>query len=216
MKKIVLAGLTVLSLSTPAAFAQQGYYPCQGYGCGMMMGPGMMGPGMMGPGMMGPGMMGPGMMGPGMMGPGMMGGYGMGPGMMGGYGMGPGMMGGMMGPGMMGGYGYGESYAGIPGLTKEQAEKIDKIRDDLAKKEAPLMQQMFEENRKLQDMYSSGADPSALDQAYRKTTDLQRQVFNARADAQKRMNAVLTKEQRERIQRMQRGYGYGHDMWDWD
>ena len=206
MKKIVLAGLTVLSLSTPAAFAQQGYYPCQGYGCGMMMGPGMMGPGMMGPGMMGPGMMGPGMMG----------GYGMGPGMMGGYGMGPGMMGGMMGPGMMGGYGYGESYAGIPGLTKEQAEKIDKIRDDLAKKEAPLMQQMFEENRKLQDMYSSGADPSALDQAYRKTTDLQRQVFNARADAQKRMNAVLTKEQRERIQRMQRGYGYGHDMWDWD
>jgi len=64
MKKIVLAGLTVLSLTAPAAFAQQALYPCQGYGCGMMMGPGMMG------------------------------GYGMGPGMMGGYGMGPGMMGG--------------------------------------------------------------------------------------------------------------------------
>jgi hypothetical protein len=41
MKKIVLAGLTVLSLTAPAAFAQQGYYPCHGYGCGMMMGPGM-------------------------------------------------------------------------------------------------------------------------------------------------------------------------------
>ena len=197
MKKIVLAGLTVLSLTAPAAFAQQALYPCQGYGCGMMMGPGMMG---------GYGM-----------GPGMMGGYGMGPGMMGGYGMGPGMMGGYgMGPGMMGGYGYGGPYSGGPDLTKEQAEKIDKIRDDLAKKEAPLMQQIFEERRKLQDMYSSGADPAALDQAYRKTTDLERQVFNARADAQKRMNAVLTKEQRERIQRMQRGYGYGHDMWDWD
>ena len=192
MKKIVLAGLTVLSLTAPAAFAQQALYPCQGYGCGMMMGPGMMGGYGMGPGMMG---------GYGM-GPGMMGGYGMGPGMMGGYGMGPGMMGGYgMGPGMMGGYGYGGPYSGGPDLTKEQAEKIDKIRDDLAKKEAPLMQQIFEERRKLQDMYSSGADPAALDQAYRKTTDLERQVFNARADAQKRMNAVLTKQQRERMQR---------------
>ncbi|WP_287850387.1 hypothetical protein [Acidiphilium sp.] len=28
MKKIVLAGLAVLSLTAPAAFAQQGYYPC--------------------------------------------------------------------------------------------------------------------------------------------------------------------------------------------
>ncbi len=178
MKKIVLAGLTVLSLTAPAAFAQQGYYPCQGYGCGMMMGPGMMGPGM------------------GMMGPGMMGGYG-------------------MGPGMMGGYGYGGTYSGIPDLTKEQAEKIDKIRDDLAKKEAPLMRRIFEERRKLQDMYSSGVDPSALDQAYRKTTDLERQVFNARADAQKRMNAVLTKDQRQNMQRMWRGYdrGYGQGMW---
>lgn len=77
----------------------------QGWGPGMMGGPGMMmgqgyGPGMMGCGMMGcgygagmmygpgygmgPGMMGPGMMGPGMMGPGMMGsGLGKGPGMMG-------------------------------------------------------------------------------------------------------------------------------------
>jgi Spy/CpxP family protein refolding chaperone len=195
MKKIVLAGLTVLSLTAPAAFAQKGYYPCQGYGCGMMMGPGMMGPGMMG-------------------------GYGMGPGMMGGYGMGPGMMGGYgMGPGMMGGYGYGGPYSGGPDLTKEQAEKIDRIRDDLAKKEAPLMRQLFEEKRKLQDMYSSGADPTALDQAYRKTTDIERQVFDARADAQKRMNAVLTKEQRERMQRMQRGYnrGYAPGMWrDYD
>ena len=192
MKKIVLAGLTVLSLTAPAAFAQQGYYPCQGYGCGMMMGPGMMGPGMMG-----------------------------------GYGMGPGMM----GPGMMRGYGYGGTYSGVPDLTKEQAEKIDRIRDDLAKKEAPLTRQLFEEKQKLQDMYSSGADPSALDQAYRKTTDLERQVFNARADAQKRMNAVLTKDQRQNMQRMQRGYdrgyggmwrGYDDDMmmgpgmWDWD
>ena len=154
MKRIVLAGLTVLSLTASAAFAQQGYYPCQGYGCGMMMGPGMMG------------------------------GYGM---------MGPGM--GMMGPGMMGGY------TGIPDLTKEQADKIDRIRDDLAKKETPLTQQLFEERRKLQDMYASGADPATLDQAYKKTADLERQVFNARADAQKRMNAVLTKQQRERMQR---------------
>lgn len=169
MKKIVLAGLAALSLTAPAAFAQQGYYPGGGYGCGMM-------------------------------GPGMMGGYG--------------MCSGMMGPGMMGGYGYG--YGGPPSgidLTQEQRDKIDRINDDLAKKETPLTEQIYQERRKLQEMYYSGADPATLDQAYRKTTDLERQVFDARADAQKRMDAVLTKEQRDRMQRMRRGYGY--DMWDW-
>ncbi len=184
MKKIVLTGLTALSLMAPAAFAQQGYYRGGGYDCGMTGGYGMMGPGMMGS---------------------MMGGYG-------------------MGPGMMGGYGYGGPSSGID-LTKEQRDKIDRIRDDLAQKEAPLTDQIYQERRKLQEMYYSGADPSALDQAYRKTADLERQVFDARADAQKRMDAILTKEQRDRMQRMRRGYdrGYygpgmrrGYDMWDWD
>ncbi|MDA8383835.1 MAG: Spy/CpxP family protein refolding chaperone [Betaproteobacteria bacterium] len=194
MKKTLLAGLTVLSLTASAAFAQQGYYPpCWGYDCGMM-GPGMMG----GYGMMGPGMVGGyGMMGPGMMGPGMMEGYG-------GYGPGYGM-----GPGMMGGYGSGGPYAGL-NLTKEQQEKIGKIRDDLARKEAPLMQQIAEERNKLQQMYYSGADPAALDQEYKKMMDLQRQAFDARTDAQKRMSVVLTKEQRESMRRMWRGGGQGY------
>lgn len=182
MKKTVLAGLTVLSLTASAAFAQQGYYPpCWGYDCGMM------------------------------------GGYG-------GYGPGYGM-----GPGMMGGYGSGGPYAGL-NLTKEQQEKIGRIGDDLARKEAPLMQQIAEERNKLQQMYYSGADPAALDQEYKKMMDLQRQAFDARTDAQKRMSDVLTKEQRESMRRMWRGggqgygpgmwreydRGYGPGMWDWD
>jgi Spy/CpxP family protein refolding chaperone len=137
-------------------------------------------------------------------GPGMMGGYGMGPGMMGGYGMGPGMMGGYgMGPGMMGGYGRGA--AGL-GLTPDQVSKIGKIRGDMFKAIEPLAQQMFQEHSKMQAAYFAGnADPEKLKQAYAKMSELQKQMFDAHINAQKQMDSVLTKEQRQQ----QRAWGPG-------
>jgi len=123
-------------------------------------------------------------------------GYGMGPGMMGGYGpgygrgygpgygMGPGMMGGYgMGPGMMGGYGPG--YGMGPGmmggcggygynalnLTDAQRDKIAKIQQETQRSQWEVMSKM------------------------RETMVLGWQ------DAQKKIDAVLTKEQREQLKR---------------
>lgn len=118
-------------------------------------------------------------MGPGMMGgygPGYGPGYGMGPGMMGGYGMGPGMMRGYgmgygMGPGMMGGCG-GYGYGyGALNLTDAQREKIRKIQEDTTRSQWEIMSKMHE----------------AVSQGWQ--------------DAQKKIDAVLTKEQREQLKR---------------
>jgi Spy/CpxP family protein refolding chaperone len=125
-------------------------------------------------------------------------GYGMGPGMMGGYGpgygMGPGMMGGYgpgygMGPWMMGGYGGGYGYGMGPGmmggyggygynplnLSDAQRTKIQKIQEDAARSQWEIMNKMHE----------------AISQGWQ--------------DAQKKIDAVLTKEQRDRLQRGWRG-----------
>ena len=130
-------------------------------------------------------------------GPGMMGGPGYGRGYGPGYGMGPGMMGGYgpgygMGPGMMGGYGPGYGYGMGPGmmwgnggcggygysalnLSDAQRTKIEKIQEDAARSQWEVMNKMHE----------------AISQSWQ--------------DAQKKIDAVLTKEQRERLQRGWRG-----------
>lgn len=182
---IVLAGAAPsLWAAQPKTSPQaQGGYGGWGYG----MGPGMMGS--YGGGYGGYGM-----------GPGMMGGYGygMGPGMMGGYGMGPGMMGGYgygMGPGMMGGY-WG---SGID-LTEEQQAKINKIQDETRKTHWALMSAMMDQQAKLRDLYAAPKrDQAAIDQAYKAFGNLQQQMYNTSVDAQKRIEAVLTPEQQEKL-----------------
>lgn len=145
------------------------------------------------------------------MGPGMWGGYGMGPGMMGGYGMGPGMMGGYgMGPGMMGGYGMGPGWGGygphgLPDLTADQRAKISKIQDETRRRHWELMGQMMDEQARLRDLYDAPKqDSAAVTKAYAKISDLQRQMYESSADAQKRIEAVLTKEQKEKSWRFWR------------
>ncbi|MGA7983949.1 MAG: hypothetical protein WCA01_02090 [Burkholderiales bacterium] len=122
------------------------------------------------------------------MGPGMMGGYGpgygYGPGMMRGYGpgygMGPGMMGGYgpgygMGPAMTGGCG-GDGYGyNALALTDAQREKIRKIQEEATRSQWEIMSKMHE----------------AVSQGWE--------------GAQKKIDAVLTKEQREQLNRGWRG-----------
>jgi Spy/CpxP family protein refolding chaperone len=108
--------------------------------------------------------------------PPMMRGYG--PGF--GYGMGPGMMRGYgpgygpgygMGPGMMGGCG-GYGYGyNALNLTDAQREKIQKIQDEAARSQWEIMNKMHE----------------AMSQGWQ--------------EAQKKIDAVLTKEQREQLNR---------------
>ena len=138
---------------------------------------------------MGPGMMGgygPGYYGRGYYGRGYGPGYGMGPGMMRGYGpgygMGPGMMrgyGGMgygMGPGMMMGGCGGYGYGyNALDLTDAQREKIRKIEEDTARAQWEIMSKMHE----------------AMAQGWQ--------------EAHKKIDAVLTKEQREQLKRGWRG-----------
>jgi len=146
-------------------------------------------------------------------GPGMMGGYGAGHGMMGGYGgqgaygMGPGMMGGYggqgvygMGPGMMGG--YGDFGLGALGLSDEQREKIDKIRESQFSSRWALMGKMHEQQFKFSELLHSGkADDAAIGKAFKDLEALRQQLQVSRLDAQKQVDAVLTKSQREQLQR---------------
>lgn len=146
-------------------------------------------------------------------GPGMMygygGGYPMGPGMMygygGGYPMGPGMMYGYgrgyygMGPGMMWGYGpgYGVGYGPGLDLSDGQRSKIADIQQNLHGKQFALM-------GKMQQIYARGFDPedtAAAQKAYKEIAALRQQMFNNALAAHKQVDAVLTKEQREQLQR---------------
>lgn len=127
------------------------------------------------------------------MGPGMMGGYGqghgMGPGMMGGYGQGHGM-----GPGMMGGYGTGPDL----NLTIDQRGKIAKIQGDVRHKHWALMGKMQDEQAQMYEQYNSDSrDDAAVSKSYRNMSELRQQMFDLSLSAQKQIDGVLTKEQRE-------------------
>lgn len=125
-----------------------------------------------------------------------------------GYGQGMGMMGpgyGMMGPGAYGpGMGMGPGTMGGPGLPSnlgaEQRAKISEIQRELRKRQWPLMQEMHEL------MWNEAEQGGALDeQAQRRDFErhaaLQKQMFESMLDARKRMEAVLTPQQREELRR---------------
>ncbi|MBL0143211.1 MAG: Spy/CpxP family protein refolding chaperone [Betaproteobacteria bacterium] len=164
------------------------------------MGPGMMG----GPGMSGgPGMgqgMGQGMVG----GPGRMGGQGMGPGMTGGRGgceMGPGMTHGKgMGAGMMG----GPVMAGVEALnlTDEQRGKVTEIRREVQRKNHALMGSMHELKWQAEDAAKTAEfDEAAARKRFDAMAAIHKQMFETRLDARKRIDSVLTKEQREQLRK---------------
>ena len=132
-------------------------------------------------------------------GAGMMGGYG------GGYGMGPGMMGGSgggrgMGPGMMGGWDI-EAYAGLK-LSPEQKKQIATIQQDNRKAMWQLMGTMHEQDYHMHDLFGPGAvDEAAARKGFEQMQATQKAMFDLRLDAQKKINAVLTNEQREQLRR---------------
>ncbi len=126
-------------------------------------------------------------------------GYGMGPkGMMGGMGM----MGGKCPMGMMGGMG---PFSKLD-LKDQQRSKIGKISDALRKKNLNLMGKMMDEMSKLRDLYAvDKRDPKKIGAIYGKFFELKRQMIEATIDARNRQEAVLTKEQREKMRRSRSG-----------
>jgi Spy/CpxP family protein refolding chaperone len=202
--KRTLIGAAAAAILATAAWAQVGPGMMGDYGPGDYgYGPGY---GMMGG--YGPGYgMGPGMMygygrGGGYgygMGPGMMGGYGPGGGY--GYGMGPGMMGyGYgMGPGMM--WGYGPGYYSL-NLSDEQRRKIADIQQEQWKKQWALMSAMHELRFKQFEAEESGKSGDADERkTYQAFADLRKQMFENSLETRKRVDAVLTKEQRDQLRR---------------
>lgn len=153
------------------------------------------------------------------MGPGYGGGYGMGPGYGGGYGggygpgngMGPGMMDGYgpgwgMGPGMMGGYGPGRG-AGAWGrgglaqldLSADQRKKIGEIEGETARAMWALMGTMHEQRYRM-----NGAEPldeDAARKAFDAMTEARKAMFELQLQARKRIDAVLTPEQRDQLRK---------------
>ena len=123
-------------------------------------------------------------------------GYGMGPGMMGGYGPGSGM-----GPGMMGGYGPGYGY-GLD-LDDKQRAKIDEIQQEFAQKHWGLMTAMHSPGGPMDQMFSG--DEKSARQAYEAMAAARQQMFEASLEMRKRVEAVLTPEQRKQLQRGYRG-----------
>jgi Spy/CpxP family protein refolding chaperone/mono/diheme cytochrome c family protein len=159
----------------------------------------------------------------------------------GGYGMGPGMMGGMGGMGMMddsdmpmmgndmgcgmygmrgGGYGMGMMGAGAFGaldLTADQRTKINKIQDELRKQHWALMGKMMDEQAKLRDLYDEEKpDAKKIGAVSDSMHGLRKQMIESRIDAYNRMREILTKEQREQLDKWRRkgwgmmGPGYSH------
>jgi len=57
----------------------------------------------------------------------------------------------------------------------------------------------MDEQARLRDLYGAPTrDAGALDNGYKKVNELQRQIYDSSEDAYKRMEAILTKEQREK------------------
>lgn len=128
-------------------------------------------------------------------GPGMMGG---GPGMM--MGGGPGMMmgGGGMGPGMMWGN-LDQAYAGLD-LSADQRRKIADIEEQASKSMWQLMGTMHDQGYRMGHMMDvSPVDDADAHKAYDAMVATHKAMFELQLDARKRMDAVLTPQQREQL-----------------
>jgi Spy/CpxP family protein refolding chaperone len=136
------------------------------------------------------------------------GGRGMGPGMMRGegpgpayghrgYGMQPDMMPGhgMGGAMMMGGYGLA-----LPDLTNEQRTQIAEIQKEFGRKQWALMGQMHEQRWQSGDALRGGQlDEQAARKAYDTMAAVRKQMFENSLEARKRINSLLTPQQREKL-----------------
>jgi Spy/CpxP family protein refolding chaperone len=126
-------------------------------------------------------------------------GYGMSPGMMYGYGHGYGM-----GPEMM--YGYGPAYQ-LLDLSEEQAAKVEKIVADARQMQWSLANESIAASAKLNELLGTEKpDQKAVASAYRALSDLRLKRLELGLDTRAKVDAVLTKEQREQLQSWRGGW----------
>jgi Spy/CpxP family protein refolding chaperone len=127
---------------------------------------------------------------------------------------GPGMYGGMMGggammggPGMMGGQGAGnfdchDGYAAL-NLTSEQRAKIADIQRELWRKRQEIMSRGHQRGAYMRDPLAlASLDEAAARKSFDAMSAAMKQMFDASLDAGKRINAVLTDEQRSQLKQI--------------
>lgn len=120
------------------------------------------------------------------------------------FGMGPGMMGGYGGEGMGPGPMYGGTDAPLAGLalTQEQRKKITDLRAEASQAMWELMGTMHRQGHRMRGMYGPGAyDEAAARKAYQAMSEAQQAMFEMRLDLRKKIEAVLTEEQRENLRK---------------
>ena len=107
----------------------------------------------------------------------------------------------MGGPGMMGGYGMMGGAYGIE-LSKDQRKSLYAIQDETRKAHFSMMAAMMDEQAKLRDLYlADKPDKDAIATAYGRIGEIQQSMYKSMIDAQQKMDALLTDEQRERLRR---------------
>lgn len=119
---------------------------------------------------------------------------------------GPGMQG---GPGMMGGPGAGfggdchsGGYAALK-LTDEQRAKIADIRRDLWRKRQEIMSRGHQQGFFMRDPLAlARLDEATARKSFDAMSAAMKQMFEASLDAGKRINAVLTDEQRNQLKQI--------------
>ncbi len=118
----------------------------------------------------------------------------MGPGMMGGPG--PGGQG--MGPGMMWRH-DGAGYRGLD-LSAEQRRQIEQIQEETAKARWALMGTMHQQDFHMHNRFGSGAfDEAEARKAFQAMQEAHKSMFELNLRARKRIDALLTKEQRDKL-----------------
>ena len=119
--------------------------------------------------------------------------HGMGGGMMHGDGMGSGMMGGQ---GMMG---HHSGYSGLK-LSSEQRAKLDDIQRNLQQKQREVMSRMHKQPFHMHDPLAlASVDEETARKSFDAMAAAMKEMFEASLDAGKRINAVLTDEQRSQL-----------------
>jgi len=99
---------------------------------------------------------------------------------------------------MMGGGGYGPGFAAL-NLTDDQRKKIDAIQEEVWSKQGALMGRMHAQSYRMHDF--GKADDAAARKAFDEMAAAHKQMFETRLEARKRIDAVLTPEQRKQLGR---------------
>ena len=130
------------------------------------------------------------------------------PGMMGSSGSAHGMVSGMMGSGgddrmgagMMCGY-SSDAYAGLD-LTAEQQKAIAAVREQASRAMWQQMGTMHGQGYRMQGVFGPGElDEAAARKSFQAMADSQKAMFELQLDARRKIDAVLTNDQRQKLSR---------------